>query len=174
MPHSFTTERLLIRPMTARDAPAYWRTHNDPSITSNTGSWRYPFTVEDVRQRIGGAGPRRSDLWFAVIAADTYVGSALLFGEGQDRLDVGYSIGSAFTGHGFATEAARALCTFGFRTLKLKHIGAVTNVDNFASQRILSKIGFVRSGPVFYDWSAHYGKRTPCYRYGLIRTGMVS
>jgi len=49
-------------------------------------------------------------------------------------------------GHGYATEAARAIVAFGFDTLGLHRIAATCVADNAASAHVLEKIGFRREG----------------------------
>ena len=49
-------------------------------------------------------------------------------------------------GQGYATEAARALVSFGFGTLRLHRVFATCDVRNVASARVLEKVGMRREG----------------------------
>lgn len=66
------------------------------------------------------------------------------FKESFFSLEVGYSIVADFQGHGYMTEALRALVgwAFGQSLEGLVYIIATTRKDNFASRKVLEKIGF--------------------------------
>ena len=56
--------------------------------------------------------------------------------------ELGYRFQQKYWGQGFATEAARATIEYGFNTLHLEHIYAITDTENTASGHVLKKIGF--------------------------------
>jgi len=60
--------------------------------------------------------------------------------------NLGYWVGSAFNGRGFATAAVSAIKQLAFRDLGLHRIEAGTLLHNIASQRVLERNGFVRFG----------------------------
>jgi hypothetical protein len=60
---------------------------------------------------------------------------------------MGYCLAEAAWGHGYATEAARALLQWAFDTLDLNRVQAETDTRNVASARVLEKLGFIREGP---------------------------
>jgi len=65
----------------------------------------------------------------------------------RDRsANIGYGINPDFWGLGYATEAARLIVRFGFETLGLHRIWATHHPENFASRRVLDKIGFQEEG----------------------------
>lgn len=169
MPHTIRTERLLLREVSLRDAPDFWKHMNCPEYTSTTGTWRYPFDRKEVRRRILTTAPE--DFWFTATVQGGFSGSGLLFGRTDDSVEVGYAIAQPFAGQGLATEMAAALVRFSFRALKCRSVRATVSVDNPASQRILQRLGFEREGGVTTAWSAHYSEYTPCYDYRLMREG---
>lgn len=59
---------------------------------------------------------------------------------------IGYELDSRFWGHGYATEAVRAILTFGFEELGLHRIWAHCLAENTASIRLLERIGMRREG----------------------------
>jgi RimJ/RimL family protein N-acetyltransferase len=61
----------------------------------------------------------------------------------KGEAELGYWIGRPHWGQGHATEAAAAILTYGFETLGLHTIFAVTLVANPASLQVLMKLGFV-------------------------------
>ena len=65
--------------------------------------------------------------------------------------DLGYVLDRAHWGHGYATEAGRALLAFGFERLGLHRIWARCDVRNAASARVLEKLGMGREGLLRHD-----------------------
>ena len=60
--------------------------------------------------------------------------------------NLGYWVGSAHNGRGFATNAVRDIMTVAFSDLELHRIEAGTLLHNIASQRVLERNGFARFG----------------------------
>lgn len=61
--------------------------------------------------------------------------------EQGDEVELGYYLGRAGWGNGYATEAAAAALTYGFDRCALSRIVAVVRHDNTASQNVLGKLG---------------------------------
>lgn len=59
-------------------------------------------------------------------------------------VEVGWRIARQYWGQGFATEAAQAALEFGFKTLDLQEIVALTVPGNARSRAVMSKLGMVR------------------------------
>ena len=57
---------------------------------------------------------------------------------------IGWLLGNKFQGQGFASEAARALLTFGFDKMGLHRISASTSRDNIRSWLLMERIGMRR------------------------------
>ncbi len=64
----------------------------------------------------------------------------------SDDIEVGYGLKKSAWGRGIATEAARCLVEYGFDTLGLEEIVAITRPENAASQNVLQKVGLKRDG----------------------------
>lgn len=60
------------------------------------------------------------------------------------RAEIGYILLPEFHGKGIITEAVNRLITYGFDDLKLHSIEAVIDPENFASEKVLQKCGFVK------------------------------
>jgi len=59
-------------------------------------------------------------------------------------VEIGWRLAAQSWGHGFATEAARAVLGFGFERLGLAEIVSFTVPENVRSRRVMEKIGLVR------------------------------
>lgn len=96
------------------------------------------------------ARERGQAYYFAVEATDTglLLGSCGLSDLLHDhrRASLGFWIRQDFTNQGFATEAARALLTWGFQKLGLNRIELEIAVGNQASRRVADKLGAVYEG----------------------------
>ena len=81
---------------------------------------------------------------------------------------LGYCYDEPAWGHGFATEAARALLGWAFDTLDLNRVQAETDTRNLASARVLEKLGFVHEGTLREDCVVD-GDVSDSWVYGLLR-----
>ncbi|PXY42297.1 N-acetyltransferase [Flavobacterium cheongpyeongense] len=60
------------------------------------------------------------------------------------RAEIGYMLLPEFNGKGIITEAVKHLIAYGFNDLKLHSIEAVIDPENFASEKVLQKCGFIK------------------------------
>jgi RimJ/RimL family protein N-acetyltransferase len=143
------TERLLLRPLTAADADALLAYRSRPDVC------RYvpfePMTREVVHDRLASVWARREltdegqSLTLGVEVADTgeLVGDVVLFWHSRLHAsgEIGYAVNPAFGGHGYATEAARALLRLGFEGLGLHRVVARVDERNESSARLARRLG---------------------------------
>jgi RimJ/RimL family protein N-acetyltransferase len=97
-----------------------------------------------------------ADLWIGSIGDDEFVrgvehGGELIGAVGYiesegEQAEIGYWIGKPYWGHGFATEAARALIEHCFSERKFRKLTCGHFIDNPASARVIAKLGFRRVG----------------------------
>ena len=82
--------------------------------------------------------------------------------------DFGYRLKRKFWGKGYATESGISALSHGIQNLQLKEIYGMTDVNNFASRRVLEKIGLKYIETFNYDgeptWTA-VGEPTTWYEY---------
>jgi RimJ/RimL family protein N-acetyltransferase len=138
------TERLLLRPGWAEDAPALATAIADEMIVRNLATAPWPYRLRDAEAFL--AQPRDPVLPSFLIFERTdgeprLVGSCGLGRRPSGAVELGYWIARPFWGRGIATEAATALIeiarTLGFTRLEGSHF-----LDNPASGRVLEKLGF--------------------------------
>lgn len=70
----------------------------------------------------------------------------LLFPDGWPSLEVGWTLGRPYWGHGYATEAARAALDYGFLTQPVEKLISLIDPQNIASQGVAQRLGETR-GP---------------------------
>lgn len=75
------------------------------------------------------------------------VGRFNLYEVADGTASVGYRVAQRITGQGVATSALLNLCSIAREELGLSTLNAATSNANFASQRVLEKVGFAAVGP---------------------------
>ena len=75
------------------------------------------------------------------------VGRFNLYDLVDGRAVVGYRVAQRVAGRGVATRALRGLCRIARDEYGLRALRASSSNENVASQRVLTKVGFVISGP---------------------------
>ncbi len=155
MPLPLRTERVVIRPYREDDATGLHEVFGSPEVMKWTPSPPSK-DVAETAQRLARAmaftarQPPGMGLW-AVELNDTseFLGQVGLFpveGKGPE-VEVAYELAPRVWGHGYATEAARALVAYGFGELGLRRIVALILPDNARSRNVASKCGLVLEGP---------------------------
>ena len=147
------TERLRLRGITDSDFDAVHAYASDPEVVEYM-TWG-PSTEQDTldflaRTQAQAAADPRIDYGLGVVrkSDELLIGAVGLHMPSQDAHQgmLGYCFARGAWGHGFATEAANALLTFGFDVLGLKRIWAGCDPDNAGSIRVLEKIGMSLEG----------------------------
>jgi len=138
------TERLLLRPGWAEDAPALAAAIADERIVRNLATAPWPYRLRDAEAFL--AQPRDPVLPSFLIFERTdgeprLVGSCGLGRRPSGAVELGYWIARSHWGRGFATEASSALLEIA-RALRLPRLQASHFLDNPASGRVLEKLGF--------------------------------
>jgi len=142
------TERLLLRRSTPEDAATISAYRSDPNVNRQQGWERTDLegVLADIVE-MSGRSPGQPGGWvqFTVeergggrIVGD--VGLSLAESE-PDVIKVGYTIDPAFQGHGYATEAIRALVEYAFDTLGARVVRAHASAENAPSIRVAEKVG---------------------------------
>ena len=157
------TERLLLRPGWAEDAPALAAAIADETIVRNLSTAPWPFRLRDAEAFL--AQPRDPVLPSFLIferteAAPRLVGSCGLGRRPSGAVEMGYWISRPFWGRGYATEACTALIDIA-RTLGIAQLEGSHFTDNPASGRVLEKLGFEPIGIVAPRLSCARGVEVP-------------
>lgn len=90
--------------------------------------------------------PRNEYYLAAADTTDRMIGFARLGLTGHQAAKLGYAIGADHWGHGYATDAARTIIDYGFRTLKLHRITAAIGPDNTGSIAVVQRLGMQHEG----------------------------
>jgi [ribosomal protein S5]-alanine N-acetyltransferase len=168
------TARLRLRPFGDADASDLFALHSNACVLRY---WDAPPWSERARAGhfITACRQMAREGTGARLAVDrardgTFIGWCSLsrWNPGYRSASLGYCFADAAWGHGYATEAARALLRWAFDTLDLNRVQAETDTRNAASARVLEKLGFVREGTLREDCVVN-GEVSDSWVYGLIR-----
>jgi RimJ/RimL family protein N-acetyltransferase len=152
VPPSFTTRRLLLTPRAPRDLDAMAEMDADREVMRFVGE---PQTGPEHRAELatwfddsedapghGGWTLRPLD------EPDRYLGWVILYPlrGWEPDVEIGWRLVRDAWGHGYATEAARAIMDHAFGTVGLDRVVAVLDVDNDRSRRVCEKLGMHAAG----------------------------
>lgn len=163
------TDRLLLRPGWAEDAPALAQAIGDELIVRNLAVVPWPYSLRDAEAFL--AAPRDPLLPSLLIfertdGAPLLVGSCGLGRRPSGAVELGYWIARPHWGQGFATEAGRALLAIA-SALGLTRLEASHFLDNPASGRVLEKLGFRSTGLIAPRLSCARGTEIPARFFRL-------
>ncbi len=146
------TEHLILREMQDHDLDHMFELDSDPQVHRFLG--QKPIQTKDKAQaHIDSLKHQYNKFGFGRWAAiekatGEFIGwSGLKVNEGhifnghENLIDVGYRLIPRYWGKGYATESGKAAVDYGFEQLGLETIYGLTELDHFASRRVLEKIG---------------------------------
>ena len=159
----FETQRLRLRPFVHQDAVPLHK------ILAVDGVLRYyPNSDPPDLERVERLVARQLEHWeehgYGWWAVDDKANTELIGWSGlqylpeTDEIEIGYLLARPYWGQGLATECARVGMKFGFDNLKIPTIIGIVHPENFASQRVLEKIGLM-----FQEKAEYFGME--CYKY---------
>jgi RimJ/RimL family protein N-acetyltransferase len=178
---SIRTERLIIRQATTADVEATWAFRRLTAV----GEWltATPSTLDEYRklfhdparladtvmvellpelggQVIGDFMLRVEDAWAQLEVAER---------AKRRQVELGWVLDPAYTGHGYATEAVRALIRHCFDELEVHRITANCFLDNEASWRLMERVGMRRELHAVRDSLHRSGRWLDTVGYALLR-----
>lgn len=153
------TARLRLRPVRrADDVDALFGIFSDaetmrywshPPLEDRDAAHAYVGHIEE------GFASRTLFQWaVAERETDGLIGTVTLheWSRQNHRAEVGYILGRAHWGHGYAQEAVRAALRFGFERMGLHRFEADVHPENAGSLRLLERLGFRREGYLRTRW----------------------
>lgn len=168
------TARLQLRPFTLADAPRVQLLAGERRVAATTAVLPHPYPLEAAESWINTHEKQAADNHFTFAICLRETGELIgCCGIGEDkphrRAELGYWIGIPWWGHGYCTEAARAVVKFTFDRLPDLHkVTSCHFADNPASGRVMQKLGMTHEGlrrDHFYKWDQFHDM----VFYGLLR-----
>lgn len=139
------TERLTLRPFREDNATALVELSQDPDVMRYVGDRRVPTLQEAWRAIAGWIGHwalRGYGQWaIAERSSGHLIGRAGIINPADwPGAEVGYLLGRAWWGHGYA-EAARAAMDWGFREIGFDELISLIDPANAASIAVATRLG---------------------------------
>jgi RimJ/RimL family protein N-acetyltransferase len=145
------TERLTIRRFRSDDLDSFVAYRADPDV-ARFQSWENFTRAEGVAfiEEMSRQHPDTPGEWFQFAIELKLTGRMIgdcalhVFADRPEDAELGFSLASAYQGHGYAREAVAGLLHYTFGALKISRIEALTDVRNSKSIAVLERLGFVR------------------------------
>jgi RimJ/RimL family protein N-acetyltransferase len=160
-----------LRAYERADAETMNQLFSDPEVLRGIGSVRFPQAVAGFREFLDGV---RGSTTTAAFAIETLSDRSPVGGCGLEDIrpavrtaTFGIWIGKPYWGRGFATDATRAVCRFGFRYMNLHRIELNVFAWNGAAVRAYEKVGFRLEGTRRHN-GYDDGRHTDSYLMGLL------
>ena len=170
-PPKLSSDRLELRAVNEADTDACAAIFSDLDYARMTSSCPHPYHplfVFGWLAMIRGGLKRGERLEWAITnkTDGTLLGVIGLFKRaGAENWEIGYGLGKAYWGQGYASEAAQRVMDWAIDAMQVTQVDAGHFADNPASGRILEKLGFARIGEAVPMWSLARGEKSPGYRY---------
>ncbi len=139
------TERLTLRAPRLEDVKAIALIANDRRIAENTARIPHPYGVDNAREFIQAVNRGDGEIAFAIVLDGVVIGGCGIDPR-EGGPEIGYWLGAAHWGRGYATETVRALIDYAFGELEHEALVAGARVSNPASRRVLEKCAFQWTG----------------------------
>jgi ribosomal-protein-alanine N-acetyltransferase len=149
---SLTTNRLVLRQITFRDAEDLFATLSDEEAMQFYGHEPHQSVDEThaLIEQIQVRYTRREGIRWGITrkGEDRVIGSCSFhhFDAGFHRAETGYELQRVWWGQGIMTEAMSAILTYGFDVLGLHRVEAIIDLANERSKGLLLKLGFTYEG----------------------------
>lgn len=170
----FSTERLVLRPLSLQDRDGLFEVDSDEEICRL--SLAIPFTnITEASARIRSyqayARQGYPIPWAVIRTSDnTFLGTCGItqFDEGTQVLQLGFTYRRNMWGQGYGTEALSACIDFLFSRTQTYRIECHCWPDNLASRRVMEKSGMAFEGILRGSRISRFGRHDACV-YAILR-----
>jgi len=151
------TERLIMRGWRESDLAPWAAMNADPEVRQHLGQ---PLTFEQASAWVINFQDDLDRYGFGFWAVEVRESGDFIGFTGLDTADaespftgveLGWRLARPAWGHGYATEAALAALRYGFDTMGLAEIVAVTAATNLRSQAVMRRIGMTSNPAEDFD-----------------------
>lgn len=146
MQHVLETPRLILCQFTQTDAHLIFELNSDPAVVKYVHEPVLKNEADARKILSGNILPQyKNNLgrWAVYTKSNhEFIGwCGLKYRPELDEIDLGYRLKRSAWGKGYATEAAKHTLDHGFNILRLEKITGRAHIENFASLKVLEKIG---------------------------------
>ncbi|HSH01651.1 MAG TPA: GNAT family protein [Anaerolineae bacterium] len=168
--------RLRLRSFEMRDVAGFVAYRSEPEV-ARYQSWEAPYSegqgVAFVREMMGAEAGRVGE-WYQLAIELRETGELLgdcafcVLAEDGQQAEIGYTLATRAQGYGYGREAVSCLLDYLFVELGLHRVRAICDVENEASVRLLTHLGWRREGHMVENvwFKGSWGSE---YLYALLR-----
>jgi len=147
------TENLVLRGLRPEDAPAVFRIFSDDQVTRHydLDTFRDVSEARDLIDRFNQRFLNQIGIRWGIVRRadpDDLLGTCgyNMWVQSSRRAILGYDLARAHWRQGIMREALQAVIRFGFEAMALNRIEALIFLENAASRRLLTRLGFQEEG----------------------------
>jgi RimJ/RimL family protein N-acetyltransferase len=142
------TDRLLFRQWSKDDYPAFAKINADPVVMQHFPNTLHEVESNRLADKIAALIAHRGwGFWAVEIKhAEKFIGFVGLHKPDAKLpftpcVEIGWRLGKAHWGKGYATEAAKAALNVAFKQLNLPEVYSFTSVSNIRSRAVMERLG---------------------------------
>ena len=168
------TPRLTLRRIEPNDAAMMFRNWANDDEVTHYMRWTAHKDVDETKATIqdwfDGYKESNKYHWGICLEDGEMIGSVgvIMTAEYDFKAEVGYCIGRRYWGHGYTSEAVKAVIGYMFTNTDIERIEAYHSILNPASGRVMAKAGMRREGFAKHKYKNRDGFQD-CDLYGIIR-----
>ncbi|MEE9442970.1 MAG: GNAT family protein [candidate division Zixibacteria bacterium] len=171
-PHFLEGARIFLTPLSIEDTDLNFAWDNDPELSYLDGGVFRPKSIEKTRDEISKAVLNNKMLIFSIIIIESgeHMGNIVLFNMSEYNRSAhwGIKIDKIFWRQKYATEAARLLIRYAFKSLGLNKLRSGAHENNIGSIRLQESLGFIKEG-VFRKERYIRGEYYDDIRFGMLK-----
>jgi len=138
------TERLRLVPIGAEHVDDLWRLHQESRVADYWGAWSRDDALRYAARQVAWWESQRVGKWIAYDRANGDLvgrgGLSRALVDGEERLELGWTVIGHLWGRGFATEIGRAGLDFAFDDLGADEVVAFTETSNERSSAVMERL----------------------------------
>jgi aminoglycoside 6'-N-acetyltransferase len=168
------TERLTLRTHRPDDLEPLRSYYGNPDVARYLPfePWDDHLAHESLEKRLQRTGIQGDCTSLGVVAEldGRVIGDVVLWCSDDTRLraEAGWAFHPDVAGHGYATEAVRAVLDVAFGTYRMQRVFAQLDARNTPSARLCERVGMTREALLRRDWWGK-GEWSDTMVYGLLR-----
>ncbi len=172
------TERLILRKLKLSDAPDIFQFTKKRSITKFL-TWEAHKSITDTEDFLSNVLKKYETgepaQWvIELVNTNIVIGIAgfIAYSKIHQKAEIAYILSEEYVRKGYMTEALKEILNFGFNQLDLNRIDAKCEKDNFASEKVMQKLGMSFEG-FFKDYLFIKGQLKDFKFYSILKKDFV-
>jgi RimJ/RimL family protein N-acetyltransferase len=171
---SIETERLILRQFNLDDAVELHKICNEAYILKWMPDWQSSTDIRSWIEWVQKQYSLATKETVRIMLAVTLKTNGSIIGmvgignkeEVDNEIEIAYFVSEKYSNNGYISEAVKAMTKWAVDSLKLDYIIAIVELDNFSSQRVVEKCGFMKIETRMILNSGEIGEK-PFYYYRL-------